>query len=276
MRIMFVGDTHGMLSPFRHKAEICARNGINTMFVLGDFGLWPGLDGVRYLDEVNNIAVENNVRIVALPGNHEDHPQWSKWMSLAPKDARGFAYVRSNLLLAPKVHYFKWSNKRFFVLGGAVSIDKSVRTPGVNWWADEEFSQENLESVLKYSGKKIDFVLSHDCSDFTPFRNRLKPDAASRENRKRIDRALAHLKPDYHLHGHMHTRYDWNNYHSYGLRQTAFGDSDMDWNGHYTRTFGLECNNDRDSFVVLDLGSGLIEDEKPRFFWPNELHLLKG
>ena len=87
-------------------------------------------------------------------------------------------------------------------------------------------------------GLKVDYLLTHDCSDRTPWRSRLKPDIDSQIHRQRIDRVLDGIKPAYHFHGHMHQRYDWMN------RVGA-----EDW----TQTYGLECNAELDSWGILDL-----------------------
>lgn len=262
MRIIIAGDTHGNAGAIEQKAREAKWFGAAHIFVVGDFGLWPGLDGVRYLDDVSAIAREYDVLVTALPGNHEDHPQWDKWFEIAPLTDQKFAIVRHNVRLTRKVHPFKMGGKRFFVCGGAVSIDKQWRTPGKSWWPNEEFSEADLASVKKYQGKPIDYLLTHDCSDFTPFRNRLKPDPDSQANRRRIDEAIRALRPRYHFHGHMHTRYDWRNSITHG--RAPFSD---EWDGPVTHTYGLECDYDTHSAVVLDTGAQ--KDAKDSVTWLN-------
>lgn len=270
MRLMIVGDTHGNAGAIHRKARVAQSMGCERMIVVGDFGLWPGYEGVEYLDAVNDAGREFNQQIIALPGNHEDHDQWEKWFDLAPLDDHGFAILRSNLRLTKKVHPFKMGGKRFYVCGGAVSIDKAWRTEGKSWWKNEEFTEENLASVEKYKGPAIDFLLTHDCSDHTQWKFRLKPDWESQQNRQRIDRAIKALRPRFHFHGHMHTRYEWVNTRSHGLRDTAFGLDDSEYNGAATKTYGLECDYERDSFVILDTGAQ--KDDPERVYWPAEAY----
>ena len=235
------------------------------------FGLWPGYEGVQYLDDVNEAAREYGIQVVALPGNHEDHPQWVKWFDLAPLDQHGFAIVRSNLRLTKKVHPFKMGGRRFYVCGGAVSIDKQWRVKGKSWWEEEEFTEDDLRSVEKYKGPAIDYLLTHDCSDYTQWGFRIKPDMESQANRQRIDRAIKALRPRFHFHGHMHSRYEWLNTRSHGLRETAFGTDESEWNGAATKTYGLECDYDKDSFVILDTGADNKKpDNEDKVYWPTE------
>lgn len=281
VRMMVVGDTHGGANYVASKASVARDLGCDRMLVVGDFGMWPGWDGVAYLDAVNDIAHEFNQHIFALPGNHEDHVQWNFWLNMGLPTSSGFTYIRDRLLISPKINFWKWGDKRYAITGGAVSIDKGYRIEGKSWWRDEEFTDENLKSVLKYGGPKIDYLFSHDCSDNTPWRSRLKPDLESQLNRQRIDKAINHLQPRLHFHGHMHTKYDWINTASHGLRQTAFGIDESDWNGASTHTYGLECNGDKDSWVILDTGQQYKVDGETRYhdefvYWPNEAfkHLI--
>lgn len=278
MRIMVVGDTHGDASAVEYKAKIAKSLGVTHMLIVGDFGLWVGFEGVKFLDDVNEIARRYNIHIFALPGNHENHDLWEQLVNIGLPTSSGFTYVRDRLLLAPKVHNWKWGKKRFFICGGAVSIDKQRRVEGKSWWKNETFSEADLASVVKYQGPPVDFLFTHDCSDHTPWHERLKPDFESQLNRQRIDMAIKALRPKYHFHGHMHTKYEWLNTKTHGLRDTAFGVDESEWNGHTTKTYGLECNHDKNSWLILDTGSDNKKkpDEEPQVYWPGEAFAVLG
>jgi hypothetical protein len=78
-------------------------------------------------------------------------------------------------------------------------------------------------------------------------------------HRQKIDRVLASVKPKFHFHGHMHTKYDWVNAYPYGY--SAFANEE--WTGPETRTIGLEAFQDFNSWGVLDVDS-------EQWFWPAE------
>jgi Icc-related predicted phosphoesterase len=274
MRLMIVGDTHGgnnggqgfVKGRFvEYKAKICKDLGIDRMIIVGDFGMWPGHGGILFLDDLEEIARKYDIKIYALRGNHDDTVQWNYYIENAPKDASGFSYVRSRVLIAPTIHFWKWDNKRFGICGGAVSVDKAGRTIGESWWPDEAFSEENLKSVLRYKGNNLDYLFTHDASDHTEWGYHLIPDLDSKACRQRIDKVIAHLKPEFHFHGHMHAKYWWVNRASHGRHYSAFGIDDSEYNGHCTETFGLECNSDEASWCVLD-----TEDNKA--YWPNRAY----
>lgn len=245
---MLAGDTHGEFRNVKHKIDAAKAVGdIQRIVVLGDFGLWWGHDAIKYIDEINDYAKANNVQIFAIPGNHENYKWWNSVIEGAPATSKGWAYLRTHVLLSPRVHDFVWGKKQFLVAGGAVSIDKDYRlqyyrdTGKQIWSKDEQLTDAEVDSILATrfaAGSPVDYLLTHDCSNMTPWKDRLKPDFDSQIHRQRIDKVLRAVKPNNHFHGHMHERYEWEN--------RVDGDK-------YTSTFGLECNTDPDSWGLLDL-----------------------
>ena len=238
MLVGIVGDTHGNTASLCWTLNQMGRKKIQQVVIVGDFGLWTHeMAGHIFLDEVNAAAKHNGLTVYAVGGNHENWDHWNAFLKFAPQH-KGFGVVRSRILLAPKVHHWKWDNKVFVGAGGAVSVDKGYRLemekrhgPRTLWWPDEELTDQDVESLQKMgNGIKADYLISHDCSDRTPFRGRMKPDLDSQIHRTRIDKVLTALRPDVHFHGHMHTKYDWVN--SYPV----------DGDYHDTQTYGLECD----------------------------------
>jgi predicted phosphodiesterase len=246
MKIMLMGDTHGSVYSVSQKIQRARENGdISRLIILGDVGVWWGYQGVKFLDDINEAARDNNVQIFCIGGNHENWDLWNSIIEMSRRSgamSKGWAYARTNVLLAPKVHKFVWGGKQFVVAGGAVSIDKDYRVEyerkkGTPIWSPGEQLTDAEVSLIDSWRVKADYLLTHDCSNRTPFRDRLKPDLDSQIHRQRIDRVLAATVPRKHFHGHMHTRYEWDNRISGDL---------------YASTYGLECNDDYWSWGVLD------------------------
>lgn len=252
MKIMLAGDTHGDFRNVKHKIDKAKEIGdIQRIVILGDFGLWWGFDGIKFIDDVNEYAKANNVQIFAIPGNHENYKWWNAIIDSAPATSHGWAYLRTHVLLSPRVHEFRWAGKQFAVAGGAVSIDRAYRleverVKGKRCFSpDEQLTDDEVNDLtVKLGGISVDYLLTHDCSNKTPFYGRLKPDLDSEIHRKRIDAVLKNVNPGMHFHGHMHTKYDWMNF---------VGEK----NGEavYVQTYGLECNSDSDSWGILDLST---------------------
>jgi Icc-related predicted phosphoesterase len=262
MKVLMVGDTHGNTRSLMHSIRIAGDNKIQHVLVLGDFGLWThAADGIAFLDDINEYAQANNLTVYAIGGNHENWDHWNWFVENMPKGGKGWAMVRRRIALAPRIHTWKWDNTRFLGIGGAVSIDKQWRMqtekmkggPRTLYWPNEQFTDEDVASVEKIdveNGFKPDVLVSHDCSNYTPFRERLKPDLDSQIHRQRIDRVLKHTRPDFHFHGHMHTKYDWINTNVH------------EWE-HGTQTYGLECDG-------MWWNYGIFDTETKRFLWRAE------
>ena len=258
MRVGIVGDMHGNPNDATAVLNEMGARKISHVFVVGDFGLWTHFaDGQTFLDTLQSVAEGNDLSVFAVGGNHENWDHW-EWFCANMPTHKGFAMIRRRVLIAPKVHEFRMAGRQWAIAGGAVSIDKESRlhderggmdrlsgrkVQGTGhrtlWWPNEELTDQDVIKVQS-SVPKSDILLTHDCSNFTDFKGRLKPDADSERHRKRIDKVIAAVQPKIHFHGHMHTKYVWDNTLSHG--DSAFREGE--WMGPVTKTYGLEANPD--------------------------------
>lgn len=239
-KVLVAGDWHGNTGHAMQMVREARKAGVKKIVQVGDFGLWSHFeDGVRFLDQLNEAARKEGVKIYTLGGNHENWDHWNWHLANGPKSYHGFTYLRSHILLAPRVHYFGWEGKKMLMVAGAVSVDKMHRKmDGTEWWPQEAITDADMKKV---NDSKVDFLFTHDCSNRTPFRGRLKPDLNSMANRQQIDRVLAKANAELHFHGHMHTRYVWEN---------------MVNDHHWTKTLGLDMDGTWDSWGILNLETG--------------------
>lgn len=255
IRVGIVGDMHGDTRDAINALNEMGKRKITHVFQVGDFGLWTHMaGGHEFLDEVNAAAEGNGLTVFAVGGNHENWDHWNWFVENMPTH-KGFGMVRRRILLAPKIHHFTMANRRFAIAGGAVSIDKGYRlerergyydkyvgkrVPGTGsktlFWPNEELTDKDV-MIIRTTFPKADILLTHDCSNYTSFRNRLKPDPDSERHRRRVDEVLRAVEPKVHFHGHMHEKYEWDNYQVHG--GSVFDDSD---DAVVTRTYGLEAN----------------------------------
>jgi len=283
MRILIQGDSHGIKKDIIPTIYKAGEFHIQHVVVTGDFGLWTHLaDGQEFLDEVNEAARINNLSVYAIGGNHENWDHWN-WAIENLPTSKGFAMIRRRVLLAPKVHEWRWAGKQFFAAGGAVSVDKDDRLarergdvhamdemgrrpratgPRTQWWPNEQLTDSDVEKVkaiMRRDLDHVDYLITHDCSDHTPWGHRLKPDLDSQIHRQRIDEVIAATKPVMHFHGHMHEQYDWVNSRSHGYY------SPFDKGAFGTRTLGLDAFGRFNSWGILDVEAG-------EWFWPSQYY----
>lgn len=110
----------------------------------------------------------------------------------------------------------RWTSyvRQFLSLGGATSVDREWRTPGVEWWPDEAITDEHVDAAI--AGGAGDVMITHESPARTPVRavrevlrtNPLGvPDhvrAESAASRRRVTRVWDAVRPSLLIHGHMH------------------------------------------------------------------------
>jgi hypothetical protein len=171
MSILFSGDFHAnaknelssitkgaLIKQFGTKAYAA----IKYHVMLGDGGfLWPKnqkTDAYNY-----KVLAYRPFPVLCVIGNHE--PILGR--TDMPEVDLGFG--ETVWQVAPQVFYLKRGKIyvidgfKFLVLGGALSIDLIFRTPGISWWANEYWSEQEQEAVFALLEREnsFDFVLSH-------------------------------------------------------------------------------------------------------------------
>lgn len=239
--VAFAGDWHGDSGWAAYVIDLCAQANIKTIYHLGDFGVWPGDRGYYYLDHVNKCLEDADIDMVVVGGNHEDYDQIESW----PIREDGWIEARSNLLFAPRG--FVWEHGvRFAAMGGALSIDKSMRTRGISWWPQEAITEANLITLEQnLAGEPVDIFLSHDFPEGSmpgPTHRFALPEALERESqvqREMLRAGVDMARPKVLLHGHWHVRMN-------NVLETP---------EYRTEVIGLDMQGTNGNVVVMDLDS---------------------
>jgi predicted phosphodiesterase len=98
-------------------------------------------------------------------------------------------------------------------VGGALSIDRSMRTEGVDWWRNEELSYEEFDTLIeKYADNKPKMMVTHECPDYVAtclmsHYRRTKYDDKS-ITRQAFDAMWDIHMPEIWIFGHWHLNYD--------------------------------------------------------------------
>lgn len=158
------GDLH---AEFNRLDRFCAKMETNVddvMIVLGDAGI--NFEG-GFMDRLKKERLSLlPVTLFCIHGNHEQRPATlPEYHEVAWHG--GNVYIEDaypNILFAKDGEVYTLNGYQTIVIGGAYSIDKPLRTPGVSWWEDEQPSEaikQRVESQLECHHWAIDVVLSH-------------------------------------------------------------------------------------------------------------------
>lgn len=221
--VAFAGDWHGETSWATVVIEQVAER-TDVLLHVGDFGIWPGDTGAKYLRKVNRACEQHGVRILITPGNHED---WSRlfrrWVNpkLHAEDGSLLPIpLTDHISVLPRGYRWqmKASNGRansFVGLGGAPSVDAEHRTKGRSWWPEEMMTEADVDAVA--SGGYADVMVTHDAPgppyacrkvveilDTNPLGFSEAALAYATVGRERVTRAFEAVAPRLSVHGHYH------------------------------------------------------------------------
>lgn len=213
-KLMLAGDWHGNLHWARLAIDHAARNGCDTLLHLGDFGWW--IDNAQtkaYLAGVQGQARRANITLYWLDGNHEDH---SRIWDLNQPDVGGPLRISEhlpNVLFLPRGLRWEWWGKTWMSVGGAASVDRSLRTPGIDWWPEETLTDQQLEYCCRPD--KVDVIVSHDCPLGVDIPGLLPPGALpdwiiyeADNHRRKLLQIWNTTGATRLFHGHYHSRYN--------------------------------------------------------------------
>jgi predicted phosphodiesterase len=131
-RVRFIGDIHGDFDTYRKII-----NDAEKSVQVGDYGVgFPGYTAPK------DISMDHRY----IRGNH-DNPEACR------SDPR---WIQDGTVEKTKYGPIMY-------IGGAWSIDKDSRTPGINWWFDEELSYSEMEVIaVKYAEIRPSILCTHD------------------------------------------------------------------------------------------------------------------
>jgi len=182
--VRFVEDIHGNYEQYKTLVE-----GADLSIQVGDFGM--GFD--HHEDQEMYKWQEDNPQHWFIRGNHDDP-----------------AICGANLnYLGDYGTFHNDGLPPIFYIGGAWSIDYYWRTPNVNWWEEEELTQEQFDHAEKlYLRAKPEIVVSHDAPVGVPTRMNILNPTFGPEGTTRTSYRLRQMfeqhRPKWWFFGHWH------------------------------------------------------------------------
>ena len=181
----FIGDVHGKFDKLNEILRQKKASSKNQIILVGDVGI--GFHNVEYPEDFN----PENGHTYFIRGNHDNPSVCSNHKNYLGD----FGYIQ---------------NLDLFYVSGASSIDKHLRTEGLDWWENEELDWKTSDLVLTlYDSARPSIMVSHDCpltllKKLYPFRG----DEAISRYVSHTNRLLEELyqihQPKYWVFGHHH------------------------------------------------------------------------
>lgn len=204
---MLLGDTHGNTRWATAMVDVAQRRGCDLILQLGDFGLWPGYEGLKYRQNLNTKLKEADLEMWVTGGNHDDYDQVDLAYEYDGMGELDVWSIESNIKWLPRGYRFELDGIRFLSLGGAYSIDEMWRTPHRSWWPQEQITQADVDRCLNVQETKVDVMLTHDKPrNSQPAWNR-KDIAKCLPNQDFIQTVVNECRPKFLFHGHLHFPY---------------------------------------------------------------------
>ena len=205
-RVAVCGDWHGNIGWVRTiaRAVPTLAPDVTTILQLGDWWMDPAATDEAFV----GTGIR---RILVCLGNHEPWGDISRLFASHP----GVALRVSEITwLLPRPARLSIGGRTVLSLGGATSVDKAWRREGINWWPDEDITDEHVAAAI--AGGRADVMLTHEPPARTPVaavRAVLRtnpmgiPDgvlADSAASRARVAAVWDAARPELLMHGHMH------------------------------------------------------------------------
>ena len=202
--IFYIGDHHGDWKQLfwfvnRAKLESC------YLISVGDSGIGfrPKNEQIENINELNKKFKKLDIIFMSIRGNHDD-----------PSYFQGDDRIcLDNFKLIEDYSVYEHNSKQIQFIGGATSIDRSMRREGVSYWSGESLNFQ------KGRLQKVDTLVTHTAPSwcFPQGFNEMvyswaREDAYLLEElideRAVMDEILKACDPSLHLYGHFHD--SWN------------------------------------------------------------------
>lgn len=214
-----MGDVHGATGWTMGSIGKFSELGITHILQLGDFGVWPGSSGEKFLEKVNRELQHREMLMVVTLGNHENYDRLDTKLEPSSYDS-SFLQLPGydHILFATRGQHWNWDGVEYCSLGGANSIDFESRAPHRSWWPQESITMGDVYRTIE--GGRADIMLTHDCPEGVPILSALKshsdgrgwsPEAIryAQDSRVMLRHAVDAVRPELLLHGHYHVYADF-------------------------------------------------------------------
>lgn len=167
-RIFVTGDVHGGHDIKKLTNKKFPENKDLTkddyVIVAGDFGLlWNNSPEEIHLR--NWLTYTKNFTTLWVDGNHENFNMLNNY-KVEEWNGGKVHKISDSIIHLIRGEIYTIHGKKFFIMGGAESVDKEHRVENVSWWKEELPSWKEYEngiSNLEAHSWDVDYIITHTC-----------------------------------------------------------------------------------------------------------------
>lgn len=157
-----LGDLHGEFNYLKRLDGMLWAEGEDIhperatdrqVLILGDIGIgFPGENDLGFTPLCDTYVIR---------GNHDDYDV------IKNMNAKNVTFIDDGTI-RPVRDLITGEEHNALFIGGAVSIDRQWRTPGLDWWHTEEVTQNRFEEILEIveATEGIRYVFTHDAPEY--------------------------------------------------------------------------------------------------------------
>jgi len=166
--ILFVGDTHCPIDIRKldnsHVKSTCGGVFPHYVIICGDFGaIWSNNVQDEQEQYWLNWLDSKPFKILFCAGNHENFSRLNNFPKVNMFDSE-VRQISDNVFQLLNGHIYSIDSHKIFVMGGATSTDKHLRTPYIDWWPEEvpTYADYNLAiENLQKNNYIVNYVVTH-------------------------------------------------------------------------------------------------------------------
>ena len=169
MAVYVMGDTHYGACGDEEKLLCLEAKPEDFAIICGDAGfVWYGDDSADGRDKIVLDTISAlGFTVCFVDGNHEHHHALNLYPVVEFHGGKAHK-LRDNVYHLMRGEIFDFEGKTYWTFGGAASVDKIRRTPGISWWPEEVPSNEEImygfDKIM--AAGKVDYIITHQIPQF--------------------------------------------------------------------------------------------------------------